>query len=127
MNYFFFGFRTIYDQTPEVNRVKLCDNPIGRMYMTHLETNNYFIINGYDFKSFIFHVRDEEDAASILKMRMECGKLPTHVIADVGADKSELLYHLATDIDLSIQVYFLKHNYDIHKVVAAILINRQMF
>ena len=94
------------------------------MYMTHLKTTNYFIINGYDFKSFIFHVKDEKGADYIKKMRMECGMLPTHVIADVGVDKDELLYALATDVDITIQVHFLRHSNDLHKVVAAILINR---
>lgn len=120
MNYFFFGFRNVYGTDPEINRVKLCDHPFGEMYCSHVQSKNYFIINGYDFKAFIFHIAHEEHIKNVKEIREKCGKLPTHVIVDECVDHAELLFALNTDTDLSIQVHFLKHTNQLSEAIATI-------
>lgn len=120
MNYFFFGHREVHGEIPQVNRVKLCDHPHGNMYLTHIQSKNYFIINGYDFKTLILHIAHEEHINDAKQVRKECGPLPTHIIVDECVDTAELLFSLDADTDLSIQVHFLERDDQLHEAIAAI-------
>ncbi len=108
MKYFYFGSLPIFNVPLYENRINVADSPIEEMiYVTHINTNNMFLLKSYNFNTLLCHASCASHLEKIKSIRRTCGMLNTHIIVTHMEDRADVLFNVEADTDLGITVHFL--------------------
>lgn len=121
MKYFYFGTLPLFNVSVHENRVNVADSPIKEMiYVTHINTNNMFLLKSYNFNTLICHASCASHLEKIKSIRRTFGMLNTHIIAS-HMDKADVLFTAEADTDLGITVHFLDEESKLEHLVNRLL------
>ena len=108
MKYFYFGSLPIFNVPLHENRINVADSPIKEMiYVTHINTNNMFLLKSYNFNTLLCHASCADHLEKIKSIRRTFGMLNTHIIVTHMEDRADVLFNVEADTDLGITVHFL--------------------
>lgn len=122
MKYFYFGTASIFNVPLYENRVDVADTPVNEMiYVSHISTNNMFLLKSYNFNVILCHASSTEHLECIKKIRRANGMPTTHILVTSMEDRADVLFNVNADTDLGITVHFLedesKIEYAINRIV----------
>ena len=122
MKYFYFGSLPIFNVPLYENRINVADTPIKEMiYVTHINTNNMFLLKSYNFNTLLCHSSCASHLEKIKTIRRRFGMLNTHIIVTHMEDRADVLFNVEADTDLGITVHFLDEESQIEHLLNRLL------
>jgi len=121
MRYFYFGTLPIFNVSVHENRVDVADSPGEMVYVTHINTDNMFLLKSYNFCSMICHASSAKHLENIKKIRRANGMVNTHIIVTHMEDRAGVLFNVEADTDLGITVHFMDDDRNLEAVINGVM------